>query len=111
MGVHVEHRKIGPAEWLAPGGLTRVFAQGRIQNVGAAPGSIPDIRINLGVPGEGIFLPLIPRHGAINSRERPDQSLIQRRPYPAGNLGTGFHLPNAMRYPVGTVADLDCSNW
>src|SRR6185312_8749935 len=67
MSMHVEHGKIRPAEWLAARGFTGMFAQCRIQNVRAAPGPVPDLRIYFRVAGERIFLPLVPCHGAVHT--------------------------------------------
>src|SRR5947209_880310 len=107
MRVHVEHWKILPAKRLTAGCFSRAFAQGRIENVGTAPGSIPDLRIYLGVPRKRILLPFVPSHGTINSSQRPDQNLVQRSPYSPRNRRPWFRLRNTAGDSVRTVADLD----
>lgn len=75
--VHIQHREIGPPKRRSTGSLTWLFAIDGIQHVRAAPRAVPYLWINFGVPRKRIFLPLIPRHLAVQPGERPDQGLIQ----------------------------------
>ena len=79
---------------VSPGCLARC----RIQNIGAAPGAVPDVRIHLRVARERIFLPLVPSHRSVDSRQRPDQGLIERRPDAAGELCS--RVPHSTRHAV-----------
>ena len=76
MGMHIQYRKICPAEWHPPCGFARALTVHRIQYVRTAPCSIPHVRISFCVSCERILFPFIPCHLAIHSGERPDQRLI-----------------------------------
>src|SRR6185312_10852823 len=76
------------------------------QHVRAAPGSIPDLRINLSMAGERILLPFIPSHGRVDFGESPDQSLIQRWPDAACHGSSRLGWPDTVCDAIGAVADL-----
>src|SRR5437588_5521384 len=97
MRVHVEHRKILPAKRLTAGCFSRMFAQGRIENVGTAPGSVPDLRIYLGVPRKRILFRFVPRHGTLNSNQRLHTHPLQRSPY---SYRSSRHLSRLRHTPV-----------
>src|SRR5271157_632047 len=105
--MHVEHREIGPPKRTPSRGRAGMLARRRIENVRSAPGSVPDLGINLSVAGERVLFPLIPGHGPINARERPNQGLVERWPNPAGYRCARFRWPHAMPDPVGAVVELD----
>src|SRR6185437_6968894 len=54
--VHIEDGEVGPAEGTPSGGLAGMLGVSSVQHVRTAPGSIPDLRVDLGMAGERILL-------------------------------------------------------
>ncbi len=85
--MQVEHRKIRVMQVEVVDRRAGALAECGVISVGAAQHTVPDAGIVLGVAGQRVLLPLIPGHGGIVPRQRPDQRLIERRPDAAADRG------------------------